>query len=383
MITQRNDQLYFRVLFIGGILLAFWLRYLLLPYVSGDMGGHFFKWYDEIKQNGFSAYGRAFSSYTPSYLYVMGMSTILPIDKLYAIKGISVIFDFIASIFIYKFVRLHYPKSAIIPWTACLVFLFTPTVVLNSSCWGQSDIIYTTFILTSLYSIARATDNKGILLGIFLFAVAYTFKGLSLFLLPLYIVICRQRNVSLWYLSLIPLIYIVTIIPSWLAGRKFWDLLTIISVQINWFPWRSYNAPTFYLMMPPWRHWVAAGSILGLVVAAVLMKLSSDYLKRSKWNEETIIKMALCFSLIIPFFLPRMHERYFFLADIFSIIYAFYFPKYFYIPIVIVASSLLSYLPFLFGIRVAALGYVALALFAIIIILLYDLRAKIKEPAPS
>ncbi|HEY0602338.1 MAG TPA: hypothetical protein VGD58_05460, partial [Herpetosiphonaceae bacterium] len=50
--------------------------------------------------------------------------------------------------------------------------------------------------------------------------------------------------------------------------------------------------------------------------------------------------------LAIPFFLPNMHERYFYLADI-TIIYAFYFPRLFLIPIVMQLVSVLSDAPYL------------------------------------
>jgi Gpi18-like mannosyltransferase len=43
-----------------------------------------------------------------------------------------------------------------------------------------------------------------------------------------------------------------------------------------------------------------------------------------------------------------MHERYFFAADVVSIIYAFYWPKRFFVPLLVVGASLLSYISFLF-----------------------------------
>jgi Gpi18-like mannosyltransferase len=55
------------------------------------------------------------------------------------------------------------------------------------------------------------------------------------------------------------------------------------------------------------------------------------------------------FALLSPFLLPRMHERYFYSADVLSILYAFYFPRRWFVPLLVIGSSFLSYLPFLFG----------------------------------
>ena len=65
-------------------------------------------------------------------------------------------------------------------------------------------------------------------------------------------------------------------------------------------------------------------------------------------NADLLIKIALVSVVLLPFLLPRMHERYFFAADIFSIIFAFYFPRYFYLPVLMQLISFFSYQPFLF-----------------------------------
>jgi len=78
--------------------------------------------------------------------------------------------------------------------------------------------------------------------------------------------------------------------------------------------------------------------------------------------------------LVLPFFLPEMHERYFYLADIVSIIYAFYFPRYFYVPVIEQLCSLMSYIPYLLTTTaVVNLAYVAFAMLLLIVITLADL----------
>ena len=51
----------------------------------------------------------------------------------------------------------------------------------------------------------------------------------------------------------------------------------------------------------------------------------------------------------MPFFLPKMHDRYLYSADAISIVFGFYFPEYFLIPVLINLFSFFIYETVLFG----------------------------------
>jgi hypothetical protein len=61
----------------------------------------------------------------------------------------------------------------------------------------------------------------------------------------------------------------------------------------------------------------------------------------------------------MPYVLPKMHDRYFFAADVMAIVYAFFFPRYFFIPILVILTSVFSYGPFLFGVEIVPLPLLA------------------------
>jgi len=88
---------------------------------------------------------------------------------------------------------------------------------------------------------------------------------------------------------------------------------------------------------------------------------------------DLILKLTLVFALALPFLLPNMHERYFYLADVVSIIYAFCFPRFFYVAMIEQLCSFMSYTSYLFGTQVLNLAYVALAVFFLLAITLADL----------
>ena len=79
-----------------------------------------------------------------------------------------------------------------------------------------------------------------------------------------------------------------------------------------------------------------------------------------------------------------MHDRYFFAADVISIIFAFYSPRHFYIPVVIGMSSFLSYFPYLFG-KAGFLPYLAVAMLAVIIALVREflITASTEKTSPK
>ncbi len=52
-----------------------------------------------------------------------------------------------------------------------------------------------------------------------------------------------------------------------------------------------------------------------------------------------LVSLALLSVLFVPYVLPYMRERYYYPADILSVVFAFYFPEKFYVPVITVFSS--------------------------------------------
>jgi Gpi18-like mannosyltransferase len=115
---------------------------------------------------------------------------------------------------------------------------------------------------------------------------------------------------------------------------------------------------------------LGANKWVGIGLAALAMALAGGLLLLCKTGMRTnvALHLALLCVLAVPFLLPKMHERYFFLADVISIVYAFSFPRAFLIPIVMQLVSLLSYAPYLTGAEPVRLAYVAVAVLGITLV---------------
>lgn len=59
-----------------------------------------------------------------------------------------------------------------------------------------------------------------------------------------------------------------------------------------------------------------------------------------------ILGIAVFAAALAPFTLPRMHERYFYLADVIAVAFAFYRPRYFWVPLVMQFTSGNAYLQY-------------------------------------
>ena len=59
--------------------------------------------------------------------------------------------------------------------------------------------------------------------------------------------------------------------------------------------------------------------------------------------------IGLLFAILMPLILPHMQERYYFLADIVSVVFAFYFPKKLYAAVIMCVSSACATANYLFG----------------------------------
>jgi Gpi18-like mannosyltransferase len=439
---------------------------LLLNYESGDYRIHFGPWYDFIKSHGgFRALGYEFSNHTPPYLILLTLASYLPIQKLYAIKLISIVFDFALAIIAGSIVRIKYPRT-LLPAIMYALVLLLPTVVLDSSLWAQWDSCYTFWLVAAVLCFLLGKDNAAVLL----FAIGLSFKLQAVFLAPFFLFLFVKKEIPLKYILIFPLVYLIAISPAWIAGRPIGDLLLIylkqkeyynavnlnaanvyqlagdlafvrinkifillgcISVPVFLLMWwrRSFASmlkelkpgrkialivalipPVLMLLKPyldgvliktlggqsayhgvfakaPWiRDWLMGPGLdaianFGLVMTAVVT-VAVAYLAwsgRKKILEDRALSLesALLSTLLLPFLLPRMHERYFYPADILSIAYAFYRPRHFWVPIAVELISLLSYAPYLLGREIIPMPYLAVGMAMVLIFVLTDFVKRI------
>lgn len=361
--------------------LALALRYTLRGFTSGDYERYTSKWYDFILANGgFAALRFNFANYTPPYLYLLAVSGALfsSLHKVTAIKLVSIPFDFLCAYFVARLVRLRYssPSPAI---AAFLVVLFTPTVFMNGSFWGQIDIIYTTGLVATAYFLGRGKSA----LALLAFGVALAFKLQAMFLAPLLVILALRRRVR-WHTYLfVPLAYFLMMLPAWIAGRPIGELMTIYVTQGTADELFSLNAPTLYTWLPDYLFDSLSPAGIIWAAAAILIFVFVAARSRLQLTPGFIVELSAISVLVTPYLLPKMHERYFFPADIFSILFAMYYPRYLVVPVLVQVVSLFSYFPFLFGMRLLPIRTLAMVELVPIVILLHHFASRLNDRASA
>lgn len=335
-------------------LIALLLRFSLLNFESGDYESFLSPWFDYLSQNGGLAALKNYpGDYNAPYMTLLALATYLPFNKLYLIKGISIIFDFVLAISCGLFVKsllkekkMDNKLKFLIPYS---IVLFLPNVILNGSMWGQCDSIYTSFIILSLYFLIKDKYIKSfIMLGI-----SFAFKLQFVFILPLYIVlyIC-QKKYSILHFFIIPFTNLVLCLPAIIAGKPIKDLLLVYFSQTQTYQKHLVmNFPNIYNIFPANSDiFYQFGEILAIALCAFM--LFYILYKKVKFNNEKIIVLGLWTIIILTFFLPGMHERYLFSGEILSVVYYLIFKKNGYLmlwlnfQIIILYSVYLNYMPF-------------------------------------
>lgn len=346
------------------------MRTAMFSYVSGDYGSFLSKWFDTLQENGgFAALGMSLGDYTPPYFYILAALTYLPINSLFSIKLVSCFFDFVLAIYIMKMVFFKY-KSVPISIFSYGAVLAAPTVLLNSACWAQCDVIFTLFLLLCVFSFMK---DKPLLACIF-FGISFSFKLQAIFLAPLLLIFWLNGKMKFRHFFAIPAVYLISIIPAALAGRSLFELLTIYISQSGQYKRMSLSAPSIYIFISDMTNTAVATAAVLICFVAVLTAIYLICRKKFEFTNEIIITMALFFSLLVPFLLPYMHERYFYSADILSIVFAFYRPKKFFIAIMISFASLCCYMPFLFGKQPVNLNITAIIMLFALIFIVIELK---------
>jgi Gpi18-like mannosyltransferase len=325
-----------------GIIFAVTIRLVCVPNKSVDYKYFLDPWYDFIASHGgFSALKYGFADYTPSYLYwLLIASTLLSgLPKILAIKLFAMSVDFICAFFTYKIVKLKYPVGKMANW-AFLAVILSPTVIYNSSLWGQCDVIYTTGLIACVYFLSIYKQVPALIS----FGVALSFKLQAMFLAPLLLTLLVKKRISWFYLPIIPLAYLVAMLPAWIAGRSITELLLVYFEQSNKYKELAKNVPNLYQWIPNEFYNIVVPIGLMLTVTAILSLVYLVYRNKLEITQDRLIYLATMSVFFMPYLFPKMHERYFYPTDILSIIFAFYFPQYRWVAISVQLASFISYL---------------------------------------
>ncbi len=342
---KQNLLLGTAVLLFG---ISIFLRVQYNSWASGDMTSFLIRWYNQLDDHGILiSLGRKFSNYTPPYLYLMALATLTSgiLSKVAAIKLISIIFDAYAAWIVFRIIRLRYPEG-FMPYLAGSVYFSLPTILINSSVWGQADSIYTAFLLTCVYFLLKEMPLKAVLF----FALAVAFKQQALFLAPFLLVLTLQKKIPWYFFVLVPVVYIILVAPTVFLGRSWQDVLTIYFSQASGGKALSRNAANLYIFISRELYPLLIKPSLAAGSIAVLAWVGYTWHFTKRMDRKTLLLLALISVGLTPFVLPKMHDRYFYPADALSLIVGFYVPGTWFLPVLYQAVSLLSYMPFLMNI---------------------------------
>ncbi len=174
----------------------------------------------------------------------------------------------------------------------------------------------------------------------------------AIFYLPVIIIAILKGRLKVKSLIFFPIVYILTNLPAICLGvSPFYALLGAYIKQITGYSSLCLNCPNLYAFLPAAFDDKGLSKI-GTFMTFGLCVISAMVLTRyKKDSEKNWLLYAYAYLLVIPFLLPHMHERYFYLADSFAVITAFVFPCYAYIPLLSIAAVLPTQVGFLYGLN--------------------------------
>ena len=340
----------------------------LLDYVSDDYTIFLNNWIEEytvlnLKQGLGTYIG---SDYTPPYLYLMyAISRFKEYPWMYMVKFISLMTDVLLSYVVMKVASLKTKSESV----QLLIFHITailPTVVFNGAYWGQCDGIYTSFCILALYLALAKKPCRSMLC----FGVALSFKLQTVFFLPGLLPLWLRKDVKLKHLLLIPVMYMTMMIPALWGGKSLHHVLTVYIQQMGNYKFMTMNGPSIYQFLP--AETVNGGPIYQMFNKMALMlglaALAVSCIPVCVYRKRLTAESSLLFSVLVlgavPLFLPNMHERYTFGADVLSLALCLWAPRRVVLPLLFGLASYICYTEGLPGTPIMSLKWASVFMLA-------------------
>ena len=247
------------------------------------------------------------TEYNVLYQYLLFLAARLPVSPLAAVKAISVMGDFALAAGV---MRLSGEKGKT---AACAAALLLPCFALNGGQFAQCDSLYSA---AAVWGLAFALDGRP-KRSAACFALSLAFKLQAVFLFPVLPVLWAGKRLRLSDAPVFAGTLLAAALPALLAGKTPGAIVACYAGQTGLYTGLTYNAPTFFGLLNTAGLDVYAYGRFGILLAAgACLFLTARGMRGAERADGTALaRLAACTALAAVFFLPRMHERYFYLAE--------------------------------------------------------------------
>jgi Gpi18-like mannosyltransferase len=314
--------------------LAVLAHWWLWPYGGTDVATFLLPWFRHIQQTGpIQAFAAPFGDYAPPYLYLLSAATLLddwahPLDL---IKILSVAGSLALTGAVWYLLRTAGAATALVGTgqspqryvAGAALVLILPSTLLNAALLSQCDAMWSAACVMALAA-AVARRHRTMLAWC---GVALAFKLQAAFFAPFVLGLLIRRRIPMRLWPIAGLVWVASLVPASLAGWPAADLLTIYLRQTESYAGLSLNAPNLWMIVDALPLF-AGVPLTGLAFAAAI-GASATYVARltvSPLGDRRLMEAAMLAPMIVVGLLPRMHERYFFLADVVALAIALTWP---------------------------------------------------------
>ena len=311
----------------------------------------FTEWFNYLRVHGATGLADDFSVYNTPILLLFYLVGLLPVGVTAGLKGLTFAADIFMAFSIYLVLRHFYKgKSNKIAVLGAIGVLYLPVVLTTGAWWGQYDQLFMGFVFLSLYSLLKEKSK----LSWLFFGIAFAIKLQAIFFLPV-LILMSFRRIKLWHsLFALTSFAILSFFPLLLGG----SIQTIANIYI-----RQLSLGNGYLtiFIPNIYKWITQGSWpnnsgfdylknAGIVISfALMIGLLIFNLYKQKYSDKDVIVLSVLVMLILPMFLPEMHERYMFPVAVMAFVLVMVIPKksYFWIALILELTTVMSYAQYL------------------------------------
>ena len=341
-----NEKIMSKYRFGGMILLCgivgFALRCIGLDVETSDMRV-LTSWHEQLEAAGpgLDALLEYRGDYPLTYITIIWLVGKLPIDFMYALKASSILLDYILAFGFASLVEEIKPSGGKNYCVGFAVVMMLPTVIMNSSVWGQCDSLYATFVVWAIYCIIKERYGMSM---VFL-GIAFAFKLQTILILPFFLIYYwMEKKFSALYFGIIPLVMILCNIPAIAAGYPISIAFTPYVGLSGGYPWLYYFYPNFWFFFQAAPFYMFQAGAIFCAFTALLIFVVLLVKNNVRITKDRIIPIAMWTLYTCVMFLPTMHERYTYIAELFAIALLLGNLKRIWLPVGLIACVIPKYL---------------------------------------